>query len=37
LAESAGRLAARSRKSTVTVILIYVALIFVPLLYVFLS
>ncbi len=37
LAESAGRLAARSRKSAVTVILIYVALIFVPLLYVFLS
>ncbi len=37
LAESAGRLAARSRKSAVTVISIYVALIFVPLLYVFLS
>ena len=37
LAESAGRLAARSRKSAVTVILIYVALIFIPLLYVFLS
>lgn len=37
MAEKAGKLAARSRKNSVTVIGIYVALIFLPLLYVFLS
>jgi len=37
LAERAGRLAARSKKSSATIIAIYVSLIFLPLLYVFLS
>ncbi len=37
LAKGAGKIAARSKKSSATVIGIYVALIFLPLLYVFLS
>ena len=37
LATKAGKLAARSRKSSATVVGIYIALIFLPLLYVFLS
>jgi len=37
LAEGAGRLAVRSKKSSATVIAIYISLIFLPLLYVFLS
>jgi sodium-dependent phosphate cotransporter len=37
LATRAGRIASRSRKNSATVIILYVALIFLPLLYVFLT